>query len=691
MPMKPTDRYRGLRIDSPLGENIVCRRLTGREELGRLFEYELELLSLDMDIPFADIVGQKVTLTMDLAHGGKRYFDGYITEFAHVGTVGQFACYHASLKPWLWFLTRTMDCRIFQNQKAPDIIKSIFRDNGMGDFKDLLHASYRDWEYCVQYRESDFEFVSRLMEQAGIYYYFEHEKGRHTLVLADGITAHTAFPGYETVPYFPPTRDLALRERDHIQQWSVRQGIVPDKFTIKDFDFRKPKVDLTSTLTLSRDHVYPIADREVFDYPGEYMKRHDGEEYVERRLQEEHAQHERVIASGDARGMCAGYLFTLEDYPRLDQNKQHLVIAVAHEIRVTELETSRQSGNEDFYKCELEVIDSAQQYRSRRITPRPVVQGPQTAIVVGPESEEIYCDEYGRVKVQFHWDRYGETDENSSCWVRVSQAWAGKGWGGIHIPRIGQEVLVSFLEGDPDRPLITGRVYNADNMPPYELSANKTQSGIRSRSTSDGHAGNFNEIRMEDRKGAEELYIQAEKDENILVKNDKSETVGHDETISVGNDRKENVGHDESLSIANNRTVTVGVDQEITVQANETETVGANMKLNIGANRSMTVGANEAVEVGGNSETRVAASDVTVVGANQTLSVGINQSTTVGAHAKLQVGATYDISAAAPITIKSGSMITLSAGGSMIQIGPQGVTIKTGAIVNVMGSLIKLN
>lgn len=535
MPINPIDAQRGLKLESPLGEDLVCRSFSGQEKLGRLFDYHLDLLSLNRDIQFKDIVGQKVTVIMELHGDTERYFNGYVTEFRYVGTSGQFANYQATVKPWLWFLTRTADCRIFQKQKVPDIIKAVFDDNSMTDVDIRLRGSYREWPYCVQYRETDFNFVSRLMEQEGIYYYFEHTKGKHTLVLADGLAAHQPFPDFAEVPYFPPDPNQALREEDHIQHWSVSQSIVPGKYAITDFDFEKPKVDLTAKLAQSREHAYPIPDHEIFDYPGEYSEISHGDAYVERKLQELQSQHERVQAGGNARGMAAGCLFTLSNYPRADQNREYLIVSVSHHIEIDPLETSG-AGGEDFYHCQLEVMDSSETYRSERITPKPIVQGPQTAIVVGPSSEEIYCDEYGRVKVQFHWDRYGKKDENSSCWVRVSQVWAGKTWGGIHIPRIGQEVVVSFLEGDPDQPLITGRVYNADNMPPYDLPANKTQSGLKSRSTKKGTGKDFNEFRFEDKKDKEEIYLHAEKDLTTVVENHERRQTYNTRKAVIGSD-----------------------------------------------------------------------------------------------------------------------------------------------------------
>jgi type VI secretion system secreted protein VgrG len=533
MPINPSDANRNLKIDSPLGDDVVCKSFSGQDKLGRLFDYRIELLSLDRNIQFSKIVGQRVTVTLELDKGS-RYFDAFVTEFRYTGTEGQYASYQATLKPWFWFLTRTADCRIFQKQSVPDIIKAVFKDNGMSDFEDALCGSYREWVYCVQYRETDFNFISRLMEQEGIYYYFKHVKGKHILVLSDSKSSHDKFPAYGTVPYYPPDANAALRKRDHIQYWTMTQSIVPGKYAIKDFDFEKPKVDLSAKLKEIRKHAYPIKDHEIFDYPGEYTEKSDGESYAKKKLQELQAQHERVFAGGSARGMCCGWLFKLDNYPRKDQNKEYLIVGVSHEARSDPLETSPGGGEDFFYSCQIEVLHSQTQYRSERITPKPIVQGPQSAIVVGPSGEEIYCDKYGRVKVQFHWDRQGRNDQDSSCWIRVSQAWAGTQWGSMHIPRIGQEVLVSFLEGDPDQPVITGRVYNAKNMPPYDLEENKTQSGIKSRSSKNGGKNNFNELRFEDKKGKEEVYFQAEKNLRSLVKNIETRNVRASRSTKIG-------------------------------------------------------------------------------------------------------------------------------------------------------------
>lgn len=577
-----------LGIKTPLGDDaLLLLNLSGTERLGRLFNYDLELLSKDNQIKFEDIIGQNVTVTLKLPDGSRRFFNGLVSQFSQIGTRGNYVLYKASLRPWFWFLTRTADCRIFQEMKVPDIIKQVFRDLGYTDFEDNLSGSYKNWTYCVQYRETDFNFVSRLMEHEGIYFYFKHQDGKHILVLSDAVSAHQTFSGYEEIPYYPPQQQ-AHRERDHISDWIITKEAQTGVVALNDYDFEKPKASLHASSSIVQQHM--IADYEVYDYPGSYIEHGNGDNYVQVRIQELQAQYEKVRGRANARGMSVGNLFKLTNFGRDDQNKEYLIESATYEIRSEGFETSGSSDAEETFWCNFTAVDSQIHYRAPRITPKPTVQGPQTAVVVGPSSEEIHTDKYGRVKVQFHWDRYGKMDENSSCWVRVSQVWAGKKWGAIHIPRIGQEVIVDFLEGDPDQPIITGRVYNADNMPPYGLPSNKTQSGIKSRSSKNGTPENFNEIRFEDKKGSEQVYIHAEKNQDNVVEND--------ETTEVGRDRTEHVGHDETITIDNNRKEKVGKNETIEIGKNRNEKVGDNETIDIGKNMTITVGKNTLLDSG---------------------------------------------------------------------------------------------
>ncbi len=540
--MPATQSHRQIAVSSPLGADVLLfRRMTASEELGRLFELDLELLSENREIDPDSLLGQNMTVRLELPNEDTRYFNGFVSRFLHTGMMEvsagarelEYATYRATLRPWLWFLTRTSDCRIFQDKTVPDIVKQIFRERGFTDFEEALYGSFRKWTYCVQYRETDFNFVSRLMEQEGIYYYFSHDNGRHKLVLCNDVGSHKPVTGYARIPYYPPTRQ-ERRERDHIYEWVFGREVQPGTYALNDFDFERPRANLRTQSRVSRRHA--LADFEMYDYPGEYTQSGDGETYARLRIEELQAQHEVAYGAGNARGLSVGSLFTLEHPPRDDQEREYLVVSATHELRSDEYESTRgQQAAEELYSCSFSAIASRQPYRAPRITPKPLIQGPQTAIVVGKSGEEIWPDKYGRVKVQFHWDRYGRSDENSSCWVRVAQLWAGKRWGAMYVPRIGQEVIVEFLEGDPDQPIITGRVYNGDAMPPYELPGNASMSTVKSNSTKGG--GGFNEIRFEDKKGSEQVFVHGQKDLDVRIGNDRREWIGKDRHLIVKNDR----------------------------------------------------------------------------------------------------------------------------------------------------------
>lgn len=673
-------KARVIELTTPLGgEMLLFRSMQAFEQLGQMFQFDLEMLSLNPEIRLEDMIGQTICVRLDLPDGDKRYFHGYVSRFSQSGTYQDYICYRATVFPWLWFLTRSANSRIYQNMTVPAIIKQVFRDHGYSDFSESLSGSYRTWEYCVQYRETDFNFVSRLMEQEGIYYYFKHEKDRHTLVLSDSVSAHHYVPAYRQVPFFPRD-EQKRRTRDHIYDWELWQEAQSGAYVLRDFDFENPRANLQVKSLQQRDH--PKSNLEVFDYPGEYHTSADGDVYVRARLEELQAQYEQVRGEANARGLGAGNLFTLTDYPRLDQNREYLITSMTHQLRSNEYGSSGAEVTE-VYNCRFTAISSKQQYRSPRITPRPVVQGPQTATVVGKAGEEIWTDKYGRVKVQFHWDRLGKQDENSSCWVRVAQVWAGKNWGVMHIPRIRQEVIVDFLEGDPDQPIITGRVYNADHMPPYALPANQTQSGIKSRSTKGGTADNFNELRFEDKKGEEEIYLQGEKNWTILIKNDKAQNVGHDETLDIGNDRTKHV--------AKNQTETIGENKTISVGKVYSESIGENASINIGTNEDYSVGKDQTLSVGDNRNISVGKNHDENIGKDMSLDVGDNQN--------VNVGKNMNVSAGKKIVIDAGDELTLSCGSASIILKKNGditlnggkINIKADGAITIKGSKITQN
>lgn len=516
-----TQQNRFIAIDTPLGQDVLLLQgFTGQEGISRLFSYQLNLLSEDASLSFARIVGQRVTIKIALADDGERYINGFVSRFAQSGSDARFTHYRAEVVPWLWFLTRTTDCRIFQNMTVPDIITKIFKDLGFTDFKHRLEGTFEPRDYCVQYRETDFNFVSRLMEEYGIFYFFEHEEKKHTLVLANSPTIHQPCPGQ------PDARcDFtagAMLEEDVIAGLQMEQELRPGRYALTDYNFESPStslaVNVTSTTNIGGNGKY-----EVFDYPGEYLKKAQGENLARIRMEEEEAPHLVVSGSGTCRAFTPGYRFDLVGHYSPSMDKCYVLTEVQHVASVGESYAGARADAGERYSNHFTCIPFDVPFRPPRVTPRPTVQGPQTAIVVGKAGEEIWTDKYGRVKVQFHWDREGKRDENSSCWIRVSHPWAGKGWGSVSIPRIGQEVIIDFLEGDPDQPIITGRVYNAEQMPPYALPAGGVVSGLKSNSTKGG--GGYNEISMNDTKGKEKLTVHAQYDMDTTIEHDETHTV----------------------------------------------------------------------------------------------------------------------------------------------------------------------
>jgi type VI secretion system secreted protein VgrG len=543
-------------IDTPLGKDkLLLKGFRGSEGISRLFRFELDLLSEENSISFTDIIGKNVTITVKQADGTPRYINGVISRFGQGSSDETFTSYHAEMVPWLWFLTRAADCRIFQNKTIPDIIKAVFSGLGFNDFTDSLKASYQPRDYCVQYRETSFNFVSRLMEEYGIFYFFKHEQGKHTLVLGDDPSANADCPGQNQFRFY--VQASAVLDEDVVKGWHAEQELRTGKSTLTDYNFTTPSTNLLAT-TATIDTVGGNSQFDTYDYPGNYLNKGDGQTLTKIRMQEEEAVHMVINGTSDARSMVSGYKFSLTEYYRDDMNTSYLLTDIEH-VGVTTAYGNAKTSQQDRYSNSFRCIPASVPFRPLRVTPRPTINGPQPAVVVGPSGEEIYSDQYGRVKVQFFWDRLGKKDENSSCWIRVSQFWAGKAWGAIFLPRIGQEVMVDFLEGDPDQPLVTGRVYNAEQTVPYPLPSDQTKSTIKTRSSKGGGTDNFNEIRFEDKMGQEELFIHAEKDMNREVENNDSLKVGNNQTINIQNNRTETVAQgNESITIqTGNRSVEV--------------------------------------------------------------------------------------------------------------------------------------
>jgi type VI secretion system secreted protein VgrG len=675
MPIVPTQAHREVSVKSALADDVLLfRSMECSEALGRMYTYRLDLLSTKGDIKIADVLGTSMTVVLDLPEGGERYFNGIVTRFAYRGWRDGKASYEAMLHPALWLLTRSSNCRIFQEQSAIDIVKAVCGDAAYGGLIALdagsLSATPAARTYCVQYRESDFNFVCRLLEEEGIYFYFTHQDGAHTMVLADSYGAHAAAAGYATVQFRDEeTHRNPLEEA--VTHFAPGGEIQSSVVALNDFDFEKASSSTTGGLlakaTIAAAFGQP--SYEQYDYPGRYTTSSAGGAFARARMEALHGQCEQVEAFGNARGLSTGALFTLSEHPRDDQNREFLITAADTEIAGVGYGTEGKNSSTEF-RCAFRAVGKEHSYRAPPIARKPVVQGPQTAMVVGKAGEEIWTDKYGRVKVQFHWERDGKADETSSCWVRVQQGWAGKSWGTMFIPRIGMEVVVSFLEGDPDQPLITGCVYNGDNMPPYALPGEQTKSTIKSNTSKGG--GGFNEIRFEDKKDSEEIFIQAEKDFNRVVKNNDTLKVGFekadagDQTIQIKNDRSLDVGHDHKEHVTNDHTLTVDNNQSITVTKDRTLDVSGNQTTTIAGDQKVTVSKTIVIEATTSIEFKVGGSSIKIEPAKITV-----KSTQIAVEAE------------ANMDLKAGAMMTVKAGAPM--------SVKSDAIVTIEGALVKIN
>ncbi|MBZ9721032.1 type VI secretion system tip protein VgrG [Mesorhizobium sp. AD1-1] len=626
-------------VQTPVGAELTFTHLVGRDEISRCFAYTVGFVGPNSDVDPAKMLGGAVSVEGE--SDPKRWFSGLVSEFRLTRIEDRMAYYEAVVRPWLWFLGNTTDCRIFQNMTALEIVEKIFSKYGTAKFEKRLQGSYPSREYCVQYDESDLDFVQRLLEHEGIFYFFEHDEGKHTLVLCDAMSKLKPAPGYEKIPYNFEGQG-SRRDVEYITEWIPGSSVRPGAYAHTDYDFQKPGADLMAKSAQPFGH--KEASGENYRQPGAHLDVGRGDTLAGIRREELQAVHQRITAVGTVRGLHSGCTFKLESFPRDDQNQEYLVVSAEYRLFDPGYRTQNEAHSENF-KVVLGVAPTALPYRPPRITARPVMRGPQTATVVGPSGEEIFTDKYARVKVQFHWDRLGKKNENSSCFVRVSQTWAGSGWGFIQIPRIGQEVIVDFLEGDPDLPIITGRVYNASQMPPYGLPGNATQSGWKSNSSKGG--GGYNELMFEDKAGSELVNFQAQKDHNLLIKHDRTKLVQHDQSDRIDHDAKHSVGHNLDEDVGNNKTVKVGVDQTTNIDNNDTETVGKNRSLTVGSNETIGIGSNSTETIGSNhSQTvgivqtvTVGAARIDTVGASETRSVGGPQTNTIGATRSVTVGA----------------------------------------------------
>jgi type VI secretion system secreted protein VgrG len=533
-------------VGAPNGMRL--RSASINESLGRPFRVEMEVVVEGKFLPSKDVLGTGMALQINLDKAEKRFVHGLVSEFHYLGSsTAQVHAYRVILRPWLWFLSRAINCRIFSHSTIPDIIKLVFSKYGQMDVEPFGLEGHRQKEFVVQYRESDLNFVTRLMEDEGLYYFFKHTDSRHTLVLCNSNHIHAEVPKFQSLPYLPPEA-RGRAQVPCIDSWEITSRVESNIYTTKDFDFEKPDSALLFTRSLPRNH--QIDDFEIFDYPGEFREDVDGDNLARFRVEEQHALAESFAGRSNARSIYCGTLLSMTHHPIDDCNAQYLIVSTL--LRVTGHALSSGDILSGSTYCKISALPNSTPFRLPRTTPKPHISGAQTAKVVTRQGYEIDADAYGRVRVKFHWDRREDSEatfEQRSCPVRVSQLWAGAGFGGIHIPRKDQEVIVEFLEGDPDRPIITGRVYNFANEVPYELPKHQTQSGIKSW-TVDSVAPHYNELRFEDEPGKEEIFIQAERDKTVKVKRARSTNVGSSDTLAVGGSR--------SVAVKQNLTVKVG-------------------------------------------------------------------------------------------------------------------------------------
>ncbi|MFM0277681.1 type VI secretion system tip protein TssI/VgrG [Paraburkholderia sediminicola] len=637
--MTTQDPHRHVTVScAPAGRDLLFLHLSGTEELGRLSEWRLDLLSTRNDLRAADLLGHDISVALSLPADGERQFNGIVSAFRIVAPGdrihNRMARYEAIVRPRLWLLTRASHSRFFYEKSALDIITGVLQDYSI-DVSNKCSASYPSLPHCAQYRETDFAFVSRLMEHEGIYYYFEHQAGKHTLVLTDSSDVHAPIAHYASIHY--DAWSEPSNEQECIYAWSSGAELQTGKYEVNDYDFEKPSSSNQQGL-LSRATRPTAYDPPVYtmqEHLSGHVQSSDGDRYAKVGVEIRQARNDSISGRSTARGIWPGGQFRLEGHACDAQNHDYLVVSASYEIN-SDLYVSTTIGHDSplpFFDCAFTALRKENHFRSERLTPQPLVAGPQTAVVVGPDGDEIHSDKYGRIKVQFHWEQFAPPASSDArmkrCWVRVSQNWAGKRWGTFFLPRIGHEVIVDFIEGNPDRPLVTGCVYNANTMPPFELPANQTVSTLRSNSSTGG--GGFNEMRFEDNKGSEQLFLHAEKDHETWVKNDMLA----------------NVGNDRHLKVTGNEFVAVSGARHDAVTGDQNAQVNGNASLNVSQKLQEKVGMDYAIDAGMNIH----------------IKAGVN------------------------VVIEAGASITLKAGGAFVVVGPASVAVSgTPILLNSGGS-----
>jgi type VI secretion system secreted protein VgrG len=745
--MANTQTSRPLAVTTPLGpDKLLLVGFSGQEALSQLFTFFLDCMAENKtEVPFDKLLGQPIGVRLELPGGKQRFFAGICSRVSQGESTQTFTDYRLEVVPALWLLTRRAQSRIFQHKNVPDILKEVLK--GL-DVSYQIQGTFHPRDFCVQYRETDFNFASRLMEEEGLYYFFKHSEKGAQMVVANTPSGHPDLPTGAKVTYRNLTQGPALPE-DLVYDWGKSQELAPGKYTLFDHCFELPhkhleadKPMLDSVQVGGAAHklkVGPNGPLEIYDWPGEYAQRFDGidkgggeqpaelqkifednKRTVEIRMQEGASGSILVQGASTCRQFVSGHKFTVAtlaaDATTRPQKAEgaYVLTSVSHSARLgSDYRSGDWSGFD--YTNSFSCIPAALPYRPARTTPKPVVPGSQTAVVVGPKGEEIFTDKYGRVKVQFHWDREGKSDADSSCWVRVATVWAGKQWGVVHIPRIGQEVVVDFLEGDPDQPIIVGSVFNADQMPGYKLPDEKTKSYMKTNSTLGGVG--YNEVRFEDKKDKEQIFIHAERNMDTRVKNDCMERiignrhliVGWEKDGKKGGDQREMVYQDKHLDvkrdqvehIEGNMQLTVGKGEaenggtvDIVIEKDRKELIEKNAHLHVKEARVEQVDKDQSLTVKGVLAETVGESHVHVKGPRsekvegvQSLTVGGDQHEKVGQNHALEAGMEIHIKAGMKLILEAGMQLSLKGPGGFIDIGPAGVAISgTMVLINSGGA-----
>lgn len=708
------------------------RRFSLVEGLSEPYRLTLELVTDDLSADPAKLLGAPCQLLIDRDVTVRTVY-GLAVRITELGIAADRLAVALDVVPALYLLGQAVNTRFFQEKSVPDILREVLEPaleaEGRRVRFDLDPAAYQPREYCVQFRESDLDFAARLMQEEGILYYFEHtaDDGPELLVLAGGSDRCRKLALVDeraAIDYHPRQSGTAMLES--IDTFTPTFALRTTSIVQRDFDWLHPAESPYKHERRSKDQ--RNRDREVYDHDDQRLFRDDGAKRARRKLEQHGAQMAVYLGTSDVAELIPGTTFDLLGHHQPSVDRDYLLVRVRHRGEAPEEDLYTSGTAHARYENEFEAIPADIPWRPEPTVARPRTHGPQTAIVVGPPGEEIHTDEHGRIKVHFHWDRVSPFDDTASCWIRVVQRWAGPSWGALFIPRIGMEVIVEFLDGDPDRPVVTGCVYNGQNHPPYPLPDQKTKSTIKSETSPGG--GGFNEIRFEDAAGAEEIFIHGQLDMNTDVKRDTTRKGGRDDSSNIGRHQNDEVGVNRTAKVGNNETLTVGVDQTISVGSNQSITVGANQTLSVGANQSETVGGNQSVTVSGNQTVGVSGNQSTTVNGNGTLAISGNNTTSVSGSAtttvngsstesisgtltltangaatvtfaaahSLDVGAARTTNIAAGDTLNVGAalsvtaaQITLTGGGSVIDIGPGGISITSGGVISITGATVNIN